>query len=157
MCPDGIWWTNGKTPFGETPRKVLIEWTPELRDLIQEACAVRPLTALGPYVFGNLQGGKYTKGGWKPGLGRLMAACEKVAAARGEPFQRFSLMDLRPKGVSDKLDSGESVQDVQAATMHKSPRMINVNYDRRKTARAKPISRPQPTEDGSAPRRTRAS
>jgi integrase len=146
LCTEGIWWTDGKTPFGVTPKKVLIEWSNELRELIEEARAIRPLTALGPYVFGNLDGEKYTRHGWKPGVSRLMGACRTVAQERGIPFNSFSLMDLRPKGVSDKLDAGDTVQEVADATLHKSTRMVEDVYDRRKERRAKPVSRSKDAE-----------
>lgn len=141
LCEEGVWWTDGKTRYGVTPKKVLMEWTPELRELIDEALALRPLTAPGDYVFGTMEGEKYTKGGWKPGLSRLMGACERVAKERGMPFTKFSLMELRPKGVTDKLASGEKVEAVVEATMHNSPRMVLGTYDRLKERRAKPVSR----------------
>lgn len=147
LCADGIWWTEGKVRNGVPPKRVLIEWSPDLKSLVDEALSIRPLTALGPYVFGRLDGDKYTKGGWKPGLKRLMEACEVVAKERGVPFKKFSLMDLRPKGVSDKLEAGEDVQTVVDATLHSSPRMVTTVYDRRKTRRAKPVARrPNPPD-----------
>jgi integrase len=141
VCDEGIWWTDGKVRTGVTPKRVLIEWSPELKSLVDEVLSIRPLTALGPYIFGRLDGEKYTKGGWKPGLKRLMDECEAVARQRSIPFKKFSLMDLRPKGVSDKLDAGEGIQAVVDATLHNSPRMINSVYDRLKTRRATPVSR----------------
>jgi|GEM_PF-665453 len=150
LCDEGIWWTEGKTRFGVTPKRVLIEWSTELKALVDEALALRPLTALGTYIFGNLEGDKYTKGGWKPGLGRLMGACEQMAKDRGVPFKKFSLMDLRPKGVSDKLAAGENVQDVVDVTLHNSPRMVTTVYDRLKERRAKPVTRPNEAPDAGA-------
>ena len=37
------------------------------------------------YVFGNLSGQRYTKGGWKATLAKLMAACVTEAAKRTHP------------------------------------------------------------------------
>jgi hypothetical protein len=148
ICDEGIWWTEGKTRAGVTPKKILIEWSPELKALIDEARSIRPLTALGPYIFGTLEGEKYTKGGWKPGLKRLMDECEKEAAATKTPFKRFSLMDLRPKAVTDQLDAGEPLQDVVDAALHNSPRMVTKHYDRRRLRRAKPVAqRAEPSDD----------
>lgn len=147
LCDEGIRWIDGKTPFGVTPKQVIIEWSPELKELVDEARAIRPLTALGPYIFGNLKGEQYTKGGWKPGLGRLMGACERVAANRAIPFKKFSLMDLRPKGVSDMLDAGATVQQVVDRTLHNSSRMVNGVYDRRKSRTATPVTRSKQTPD----------
>ena len=48
----------------------LIEWSPELRATL----AIKRNKLAGSwYVFGNLQGQKYTKGGWKSGVSDLMA------------------------------------------------------------------------------------
>lgn len=59
------------------------------------------------------------------------------AARREVKFERFSLQDCRPKGVSDKLDSGQT--DTQDATGHTSDRMIRQVYDRRKLKKAAPV------------------
>ena len=88
------------------------------------------------YVFGNLQGQKYTKGGWKKTLSELMKKCVERAAADKIAFQPFSLQDCRPKGVSDKLAQGDL--DVMDATLHTSERMVRQVYDRRKVRVAKP-------------------
>lgn len=142
LCDEGIWWTNGKTPAGVTPKRVLIAWSEELKEVVDEARANRPLTALGTYIFGTLEGDKYTKGGWKPGLKRLMDECTRVATERGIPFKKFSLMDLRPKGVTDKLEAGDTAQEVADATLHSSTRMVTTVYDRRKIRKSTPVSRP---------------
>ena len=52
-------------------------------------------------------------------------------------FEPFNLQDCRPKGVSDKLEHGDS--DVMDPTMHTSERMIKQVYDRRRTRVAKPV------------------
>jgi hypothetical protein len=137
VTPEGIKWLAGKRRAGEPERWVLIEWSPELRAVIDEALAIpRSPHALGDYIFGNLEGERYTKGGWKSNLGRLMNACTERAQDEGIKFEKFSLMDLRPKGVTDKLDA--SHDDVVDATLHKSDRMVRQVYDRRHTRRAKP-------------------
>lgn len=140
LAEEGIWWTEGKTPYGVTPKRVLMEWSPALRDVIDKALAARPATALGPYVFGTQEGEQYARHSWKPGLNRLMNACVEEAQRRGIPFKKFSLMDLRPKGVSDKLEAGEKLQDVVDAAMHNSTRMVISTYDRLKKRKSTPTA-----------------
>jgi hypothetical protein len=88
-------------------------------------------------VFGNMQGRRYSKGGWKATLDKLMHRCVKVAEEEGVAFKRFSLQDCRPKGVTDKLSLGQT--DVMDATLHTNPKMIQTVYDRRRTRTAKPV------------------
>jgi hypothetical protein len=88
------------------------------------------------YVFGNLKGQRYTKGGWKATLAKLMTACIVEAKQRGTPFQPFSLQDCRPMGVSEKLEKGD--RDVIDATLRTSERMVRQVYDRRRVRTARP-------------------
>ena len=81
------------------------------------------------YLFGNMRGQKYTKGGWKSSLDALMFACVEEAAKRGMPFTRFSLQECRPMAVTDKLERGDT--DTKTATGHTSDKMIATVYDRR--------------------------
>lgn len=132
--PEGILWKDGKS---KTKAAVLIEWSPELRETITEALAIKRNNVAGTmFVFGNMQGQRYTKGGWKAMLDDLMRECVKVAAERGIEFKRFSLQDCRPKGVSDKLERGDL--DTKQATGHSSDKMIDTVYDRRAFKRATP-------------------
>jgi integrase len=134
----GIVWTAAKRKRGTAGVEGLIEWSPELRATIDEALAVPRNKDAGEwYVFGNLKGERYTKGGWKATLHDLMTACEAEAKAQGIAFQKFSLQDCRPKGVTDKLDKGHD--DVIDATMHTNERMVRTTYDRRRKRVAKPV------------------
>lgn len=138
ILDEGIIWTAAKRQGGQAERKGLIEWSEELRSTVDEALAIeRHSTIESWYVFGNLKGQRYTKGGWKKTLSVLMDECEKEAGKRNIPFERFSLQDCRPKGVSDKLAAGAS--DTVDATMHTSDRMIRKTYDRRRVRVAKPV------------------
>ena len=133
----GIEWVAAKRQRGQSERRGLIEWSPALRATIDEALAVRRYKHAGAqFVFGNLSGERYTKGGWKKTLSVLMTECERVATERGIAFSPFSLQDCRPKGVSDKLERGDD--DVMDATLHTSERMVRQVYDRRRTRVAKP-------------------
>lgn len=135
---EGIVWQAAKRRRGAAPRVGIIEWSDELRATIDEALAIeRYKDAGGLYVFGNLRGQRYTKGGWKITLARLMDECAIQAKIEGIPFEPFSLQDCRPKGVTDKMDRGD--EDVIDATLHSSPRMVRQTYDRRRVRRAKPV------------------
>ncbi len=83
------------------------------------------------FIFGNLGGRQYTKGGWKKTLSNLMTECARVAAERGQPFTKFNLQDCRPAGVTERLYN-EDV-DVMNATLHTSPQILYSHYDRRRT------------------------
>jgi hypothetical protein len=135
--PDGIVWKAAKRRHGQPERFALIEWSDELRDTIDEAIAIKRWNLAGTwYVFGNLKGQRYTKGGWKATLAKLMTECGAEANRRGIAFQPFSLQDCRPMGVSEKLDKGDA--DVIDATLHTSERMVRQVYDRRRIRTARP-------------------
>jgi integrase len=127
ITEQGLLWKDGKDPNKPT---ILIEWTPELKSTIQETLKIKRNKVAGTmYLFGNMRGQKYTKGGWKSSLDELMFACVKEAAERGIPFQRFSLQECRPMAVTDKLTRGDI--DTKDATGHTSDKMISTIYDRR--------------------------
>ena len=133
----GIVWENKKASSSDFKRKVLIEWSPSLREVIDEALSIdRTGDVIGDHIFGNLDGQRYTKGGWKSTLSRLMVACVEKAREKGIDFRPFSLQDLRPKGVSDKLATAQT--DVMDATLHTSERMVHQVYDRRRQRVAQP-------------------
>lgn len=134
---DGIEWQSAKRQRGEAMKVGLIEWSPVLKATIDEALAITRRECAGEwYVFGNLSGQRYTKGGWKATLTKLMTECMKEAGNRKVAFRKFSLQDCRPKGVSDKMARGD--RDVVDATMHSSERMVRQVYDRRRVRIAKP-------------------
>lgn len=128
----GVLWQDGKN---KDKPPVLIEWTPELRATIAEAVSIKRNEVAGTmYLFGNMQGQRYTKGGWKAVLDDLMFACVAEAERRQIKFQRFSLQDCRPKGATDKLASGH--QDAKDALGHTTDRMLGQVYDRRQVKKA---------------------
>ncbi|HET9645555.1 MAG TPA: hypothetical protein VFP68_19860 [Burkholderiaceae bacterium] len=135
--PEGIEWKAAKRQKGEVEKAGLIEWSEELRATIDEALAIERGKLAGSWhVFGNTRGQRYTKGGWKATLTKLMQECIAEAERRGIAFRPFSLQDCRPKGVSDKLERKHD--DVMEATMHSSERMVRQVYDRRRVRVAKP-------------------
>nr|WP_315230384.1 hypothetical protein [uncultured Limnohabitans sp.] len=131
----GIIWYDGKSKI-KAP--ILMKWTPELKETIDEVLAIKRNNDSGTlFLFGNLRGNQYTKGGWKSILVDLMNDCESEAAKRKIPFEKFSLQDCRPKGVSDKLEAGQT--DTQDATGHTSDRLLRRVYDRRLLKKATPV------------------
>ena len=142
--PKGILWKDGKDKTGAKPA-ILILWIPEFQDAINETLQIKRNHVAGSmYLFGNMRGQRYTKGGWKASLDRLMWACVTEAAKREMPFKRFSLQDCRPMGVTDKLTRGD--KDTKDATGHTSDAMIEQVYDRRimKVAKGAKISEKKP-------------
>ncbi len=134
---DGISWRGAKRQAGQAEKLGLIEWSPDLRATVDEALAIKRNKLAGSwYVFGNLSGQRYTKGGWKKTLSVLMTECVAEAAKRKVAFRPFSLQDCRPMGVSDKLARGDP--DTVDATLHSSERMVRQVYDRRRVRVAKP-------------------
>jgi hypothetical protein len=134
VTASGIVWTDSKS---KTKPQILIEWSPELSATIYEAMEVKRNKDAGTmYLFGNLKGEPYTKGGWKAMLDDLMRECVKEAKRRGQPFAKFSLQDCRPKGVTDKIQRGDT--DTKDATLHSSDAMIARHYDRSKSKKATP-------------------
>ena len=134
---DGILWTAAKKGKNDFVRTVLIEWSPRLKEVIDEAIAIpRHKDQLNTFIFGTLKGEHITKGGWKANLSRLMDKCEARALEDKIDFRKFSLQDLRPKGVTDKKEAKHD--DVVDATLHKGSRMVDQVYDRRRTRTAKP-------------------
>jgi len=126
-----------KRQKGEAQKIARIEWSDELKATVDEALTIQRRRLAGSwYVFGNLNGQRYTKGGWKKTLSVLMAECLREAQRLGIAFRPFSLQDCRPKGVTDKLEAGHA--DTLDATMHSSERMVRQVYDRRRIRVAKP-------------------
>ena len=65
-----------------------------------------------------------------------MTACVATATQRQIESAPFSQPDCRPKGVSDKLERGDS--DTMGATLRSNERMLRGVYDRRRIRVAKP-------------------
>jgi hypothetical protein len=137
ITAQGTLWKAAKRQRGQAEKHGLIEWSDKLRATIEEALAIERYKVAGTwYVFGNLSGRRYTKGGWKATLSKLMAECIAEASRRHIQFKPFSLQDCRPQGVTKKLERGD--RDTIDATMHSSERMVRQVYDRRRVRVAKP-------------------
>lgn len=64
-----------------------------------------------------------------------MAHTAKKAEKEGVEFKRFTLKDMRPAAVTDRVDEGD--ETITNATGHSSDRMVKQVYDRRKTKSAR--------------------
>ena len=84
---DGIHWIAAKRKRGALALVGRIEWSPTLRTIIDEALQIpRHAGASNEWVFGNLAGRRYTKGGWKK---RFRASCKTAPRrlrARASPL-----------------------------------------------------------------------
>jgi integrase len=90
---------------GKTKAKLRIVIDGELEVLLGQALAIQRYAVAGTWnVFGNLSGQRYTKGGWKSTLSKLMNECVAEGQRRKIGFRAFSLQDCRPRGVSKKLE-----------------------------------------------------
>lgn len=132
ITSEGVLWHDGKN---KDKPPVLIEWTPELQSTINEALLLKRHHVAGTmYLFGNMKGQRYTKGGWKAVLDDLMFDCVAEAKRRDISFARFSLQECRPKGATDKLNAGHT--DAKDALGHTTDRMLGQVYDRRQVKKA---------------------
>lgn len=134
VLPEGIKIRVGKRKRGHAIKHKLIEYSPELRAVIQEALALQATPSM--LVFGNMHGQEYTRSGWNTLWTRHMVYCEARAAEMGIEFTRFSLADMRPAAVTDRMEGGDAL--ILNATGHADGRMVGQVYDRRTTKVAKP-------------------
>lgn len=95
----------GKRKKGKAEKFKLIEWSPELRSVIDEALKLQSTSTL--CVFGNSDGQPYTTSGWNTNLRRLMEHAKKKAEMEGIAFERFALKGMRPAAVTDLVDAGD--------------------------------------------------
>jgi len=114
-------------------RTKLIQWSPALRAAVTEALALQRTTSM--YVFGNTGGQVYTRSGWNTIWTRLMKYCEAQATKEGVEFTRFTLADMRPTAVTDRMTEGDA--QIIDATGHSDGRMVAKVYDRRRIKTAK--------------------
>lgn len=108
-------------------RKTLVEWTPALRDVVNQ-CLALPTRITSTYVIPNEDGQPYTSDGFKSNWQRLMNAWVKLGN------ERFTFHDLRGKTVSDMRADNRRVSDL---TGHTTEAVIDRVYDRRMVRRSK--------------------
>jgi integrase len=123
----------GKRKKGQARKFNLIEWSIELRAVIDEALKLQRTSSL--WVFGNSNGQPYTTSGWNTNLRRLMEHARKRAEEEGGEFARFTQKDMRPAAVTDRVEKGDDA--ITNASGHSGDRMVRQVYDRRKTKKAR--------------------
>lgn len=129
---DGIHYTPSKTKKS-TGKKLIISWSPELRAVVDEAKAARPV--LSPYLFCNRRGECYRKEdgsahGWDSIWQRFMDRLLEDTNIK----ERFTEHDLRAKCASD----ADSLEHASALLAHTDIRTTKRIY-RRKAERVKPL------------------
>lgn len=130
---DGIHIQRHKTA-NTTGKRTIYEWTPELRQVVKDATAARPVD-ISPYLFCNRKGEGYydeakgTAYGWESMWQRFMARVRKETKV----VDRFTEHDLRAKCASD----AETLEHARALLTHADSRTTQRVY-RRKPERVKP-------------------
>lgn len=131
---DGIHITPGKTRE-TTGKKIIIDWSDELREAVQLAKDVRPVH-IAPWLFCNKRGECYfdevkeTASGWDSMWQRFMARILEETKVE----QRFTEHDLRAKCASD----AETLEHARSLLAHADGRLTDRVY-RRKPERVKPL------------------
>ncbi|RKR46256.1 phage integrase family protein [Paraburkholderia sp. BL17N1] len=134
MQDDGIHLAPNKT-LKSTGKRVIIQWSDELREAVAMAKAVRPVM-IGPYLFCNRSGECYIDettgraGGWESLWRGFMARVLKETKVT----ERFTEHDLRAKCASD----AETLAHAQALMTHADSRITERIY-RRKPEMVKPL------------------
>jgi integrase len=121
----------GKRKKGQAHKFKLIEWSPKLRAVINEALKLQRTSSL--CVLANSDSQPYTTSGWNTNLRRLMEQAKKKAEKEGTAFARFTLKDMRLAAVTDRVERGDD--QITNATGHSSDRMVRQVYDRKKTTK----------------------
>lgn len=134
MKDEGIHVTPSKTA-DSTGKRVIIEWSEELREAVAMAKAARPVQ-LGPFLFCNRAGECYIDestgraGGWES----LWRGFMSRVLAETKVTERFTEHDLRAKCASD----AETLAHAQALMTHADSRITDRVY-RRKPEMVKPL------------------
>lgn len=129
---DGIHVTPSKTA-NSTGKRLIYEWTPELREAVAGTKSVRP--APSPYLFCTLQGNCFveadgTAGNWNNIWQHFMTR----VLEESKVTERFTEHDLRAKVGSD----AESLERAKQLLAHSDSRLTERVY-RRKPERIKPL------------------
>jgi integrase len=120
---DGIHVTTSKTG-----RTLIIEWSPELREVIETAKRIRPVFR--QTILATRSGKPFSTSGFSTAWQRLMTRAKKAG------IERFHFHDLRGKSASDS----ESVIEASERLGHSSVDLTRRVY-RRKPAKVQPLRR----------------
>jgi integrase len=130
MTAEGIYVTGNKRKAGEAERRYLVAWSPTLRQIIEDAAAIkREVSSI--YLFPTLEGQPYTDVGFKCLWNRLMHSFAK-GGAKSE--QWFRAHDLRALYVSEMLEQGRD------PNTHANPQTMRRVYDRRREIKVTPLA-----------------
>jgi integrase len=140
LTDDGIVFTIGKSKrrhprhgkIVETSKRVILEWSPELRTVIERLKKLAP--QIRPTLLCNLLGKPFTSDGFRSNWHRLMTNA-MTPGDKGEPpalTERFTFHDLRAKSASD-----DELDVATERLAHDDPRTTQKVY-RRKPRRARP-------------------
>ena len=113
----------------KTRAKVMVEWTPALRDCIATLRTL-PRPVSGMFLICNRSGQPYSDYGFDTLWGRLM---NEWCSAGNE---RFHFHDLRAKAITRMVEDGRKARDLSG---HKTDLTINRVYDRRSIKRSKAV------------------
>lgn len=128
---DGLHVTISKTR-NSTGKRVIYEWTPELRSEIDQAISVRP--ALSPFLFCDRTGKGYVRDdGTAPGWNNIWQNFMEKLLSASKVSERFTEHDMRAKVGSD----AENLERARQLLGHADARMTERVY-RRKPERIKP-------------------
>jgi integrase len=111
----------------KTRRRLIIEWSPELRAVVGRAFDISP--RMRQFVISNRQGKRHTSDGFRTMWDRLMRKAAETKAIN----ERFTFHDIRAKSLSDDTAAAATVR-----SGHNDPKVTNSIY-RRKPTRAKPL------------------
>ena len=133
---EGLLINIGKRKNGQDAKQKLVEWTPRLKKICDDLSAFYQKDT--EYLFCNQNGSKYSRSGWGSTWRRFKNALKKEADKRGIDWIDFSLTDMRPSSVTDRVSAGET--NIKDATGHSSDRMIQQVYDRRVIKKIKTVT-----------------
>jgi integrase len=127
LSEEGILTVDAKTKAGEAGRSYMVQWSPFLRELINEARGL-PRDVGSMFVFATRAGEPYSDSGFKAMWNRIMNDFVKTGG------ERFTAHDLRALYVSEKSIKGEK------AETHKSEETTRRVYDRNRVVKVTPIA-----------------
>lgn len=113
---------------GEAVR-VLIEWTPTLREAVEYAKSLRrKITSL--YLFCSRRGQPYTDAGFKATWNRVQIRWHEAGR------ERFTFHDLRAKGISKMKAQGRKASEISGHMTESTAERV---YDRRRLRKGKAV------------------
>ena len=123
---DGIHVTLAKS-VRRSPKKIIIEWSDELRAVIARAKKIKPQVR--QYIVATKSGKPFTASGFSTAWDRAMTKAEKAGLE-----SRFHFHDLRAKSATDDADIMASSERLG----HSSPEITKRVY-RRKPTKVRPL------------------